>query len=541
MQHDFPLHHTPETWAQLALRAFARSTNLLISGQSFSIVSAHCAHDCAHTRSLAALLRGFGAHLSSDDSLVQATFIVAPSGRVAQEEADRLGGVRVLAPLQGEAVVIDADGHALIDPYDLASAANPEVAAAYGARRIEWARAHMPITRHAVERLSTTHSLDGLRVGLALVLEPKTAVLALELAAAGADVHVFGHADETRDDVAEVLRRRGLKVYAEAGATREREEQLAAQFLGARLHYLLDDGSHLIRMAHDDERAPAALTSMVGAAEETTSGLRPLREWQSESRLKIPVMASNDARSKTLFDNAYGTGQSCLFTTVDLIDPDHEGVDMSEHHIVIIGYGDVGRGLAHYAAALGARVSIVEIDPVRALTARMDGYATASLEQAAPHATIMFSATGERNTITLDTLRSLPHNAVVSVAGGVDQEIALDDALHSGARYSSLRRQDGSIARNIDALVFPGGHSVRVADRGGCINCTAGEGNPIEIMDLSFAVQIASLNELITHGRQMSPAVHPLPRQADDEVAGAALRCWQPIALLPSETKEDQA
>lgn len=547
VHHDFPVSTSPRLWAQLAVRAFARATNLLISGQPFRIVIEECDTQCAHVRELSQLLTRFGAQvecasshevahvsLPSDEepaaeSRFQASFVVAPSGLAAQDAALRVGGVRVLAPLQGEPVVVNCDDTLLLDPYDPQIGHGVDARNAYAARRIAWAADRMPITRQAASALAADCDLSGVHVGLSLVLEPKTAVLALELAKAGAQVSVFGHAEETRDDVANILRQRGLQVFADSQATPEQEEILARDFLVSQLHYLLDDGSHLIRMAHDVERAPGALEHMVGCAEETTSGLRPLHTWQAEGRLRVPVMASNDARSKTLFDNAYGTGQSCLLTTLDLLDPSNAGVDMSAQHVTVIGYGDVGRGFARYAHALGARVSVVELDPVRELQARMDGYLTGTLTDLAPTTTMLVSATGERNTINLDALRTLPKGACVTVAGGVDQEVATDDALAAGAHFAPVASPSGGIARQIDDLVFPDGHSVRVTDRGGCINCTAGEGNPIEIMDLSFAVQLASLRELLTQGHAMYPGLHALPREADDAVCTSALKLWMPL------------
>lgn len=541
VQHDFPMTLSPQQWAQLALRAFARATNLLVSGQAFTIVSDYRMNDCSHVAQLHQLLRSFGAHVriinpeehqAVGEVPVQATFIIGASGTSTQEYAASCSGLRVLAPLQGEPLVIHPEGTVLLDPYDPTVHLNADSLAIYGAHRIAWARSYMPVTRAAVSALASEGLLAGKRVGLALVLEPKTAVLALELAAAGAEVYVFGHADETREDVVAVLRSEGLKVFAESSATPEREEELAREFLSQGLHYLLDDGSHLIRMAHDEQRAPGALASLVGAAEETTSGLRPLRTWeQTPGKLQIPVMASNDARSKTLFDNGYGTGQSCLFTIIDLVDANRQGFPMSDQHVVVIGYGDVGRGFARFSAAMGAAVSVVELDPVRAMLARMDGHGVGALDALAPQATMLVSATGVRHTITVEALMALPDGAIVAVAGGVEQEIATDDACASGAQWGVAP------SRQIDPLIMPNGRRLLIADKGNCINVTAGEGNPIEIMDLSFGVQTASLAQLLRHGKDMPTGVHPLPSAADDHVCATALRVWQP---LPSAISTEQ-
>ena len=348
---------------------------------------------------------------------------------------------------------------------------------------------HMPVTEAAVRRIA--HLLPGRRIGLALVLEPKTAALALMLSEAGAEVSVFGHASETRDDVADELRREGLKVFADSQASPAQEEVLAREFLAENIEYLLDDGSHLIRMAHDPKRAPTALSAMIGAAEETTSGLRPLRHFP----LSIPVIASNDARSKTLFDNAYGTGQSCWTTVLDIIDPDGLGAPIPGMKVGIIGYGDVGKGCARFARALGAHVSVVELDPVRALQARMDGFTVAPLGELASTAGLLMSATGEPSTIPLSALEALAAGWTLSEAGDP----------------------------HVQRLTDPTGKSLRLLEKGEGINYTAGEGNPIEIMDMSFGVQVAALTELLTHGDELDPGLHNLPIQADNAVAQAAL------------------
>ena len=327
--------------AQLLLRAYARATNMLIAGRSFA----------TDDPTLAALLHAFGAHVRP---LSGAAGTPASSPVVFALEEDATptpGAITVLAPGGTFRAVVAPDGRTITGPGDEG--------------RIEWARAHMPVTEAAARALAPL--VAGRSVGLSLVLEPKTAALALMLAEAGARVSVFGWASETREDVAARLRDAGIPVFADSSASREREWELAREFLAQRNEFLLDDGSHLIRLAHDTEACPGVLDALVGAAEETTSGLRPLRCFD----LRIPVLAANDARSKTLFDNAYGTGQSCWTTILDLVDPRGVGAPVAGMRVVVIGYGDVGRGCARFGAALGARVTVVELDPVRALQASM--------------------------------------------------------------------------------------------------------------------------------------------------------------------------
>lgn len=390
------------------------------------------------------------------------------------------------------------DGSVLNGPHTPASA------------RIAWARTHMPLTSRPIDGVA------GLRIGLALVLEPKTAVLALRLAEAGADVRVYGHPDETRPEVAAALRDAGIPVHTGPPGEHSRPAappEAARDFLSQRLHLLVDDGAHLIRWAH---AVDGALEEMIGASEETTSGITRLRAAGRE--LRIPVIAANDARAKTLFDNAYGTGQSCLTTILDLLDPDAMGWPLWQARVAVAGYGDVGRGFAKLTAALGGTVAVADPDPVRLLQARMDGHNVGELTALARDADLLVSASGAADTVSLEVLHALPDGAAIAVAGGVDQEVATAHAEATGAIWRPF-------SPAVENLIFPDGRHVQVLDRGGCINCTAGEGNPIEIMDLSFGVQLAAVAHLLHD--PLPPGLHRLPREADDAVAAAALAAWR--------------
>ncbi|MFI6902762.1 adenosylhomocysteinase [Nonomuraea sp. NPDC050394] len=355
-----------------------------------------------------------------------------------------------------------------------------------GADRIAWARRFMPV----LGALSGELDLDGWRVGLVLVLEPKTANLALALREAGAEVIVHCPGRETSDDVAAALVRAGVPVLARSGTTRAQDDDLARRMLDAGLDALVDDGSRVIRLAHAEDR----LGPLRGAAEETTSGLRPLRVMAADGSLRVPVLAVNDARSKVLFDNVHGTGQSCVMAALDL-----SGLELDGLTCVIAGYGHVGQGVARYAAALGAQVVVSEVGPFAALRAHHDGLRVLPLIDACPEADLLFSATGVAGTVTSGHLAALKPGAFVAVAGGVEDEVERP----------------------------PGGRPVRpgVTDHGGwyllaegeCVNCAAAEGNPIEIMDLSLSLQALAVGHLL--GRRLPPGVHPLPDELDERVA----------------------
>jgi len=394
-----------------------------------------------------------------------------------------------------------------------------------GQDKIDWAARFMPVTRGIAGQLRESGAVRGLRIGLVLVLEPKTATLALELAAAGADVSVMCGASNTHDDTAAALQHAGIAVFARSDASAADDRAFALELLDRRPDVLVDDGSSVTRLAHTDR--PAVFETLRGATEETTSGLRPLRVMEREGALRIPVLAVNDARCKTLFDNRHGTGQSTLLTVLDLL-----ATPLDRAHVVVAGFGPVGRGVAQHARALGARVTIAEVDPVRALEAVFAGYDVDALESAAGSADLLISATGIAHTIDVEHLLALPEGAAVAVSGGVAQEIAIDAALAAGA----TRR---SIGHALESFDLPNGRSIVVLDDGGCINCTAGEGNPIEIMDLSFGVQLAAVDLLAREAGSLAPAVHLLPPEVDDRVARAKLDALGLRIDAPSSAQRD--
>ncbi|MBZ4487162.1 adenosylhomocysteinase [Microbacterium sp. cx-55] len=459
--------------AERIVRRFARRTNLLIAGRPARIRRPLDAGIAPLAAELERMLRALGAVIVTDSAgagTVEYAFDLLPAG------ADPVD------------VPLLLDGAPLPDRGDAAG-------------RIAFAGAHMPVSR----RVAAGLDLRGLRVGVAMVLEPKTAQLALLLRAAGAEVAVYAHPDETDADVAAALRADGMPVDADAALSGERERQSALGFLRRGFDVLIDDGSHLIRLAHEVD--PAIVDGWIGANEETTSGLTPLRAMERAGALRIPVLAVNDALTKTRFDNRYGTGQSCVFAIADLLD--EVGISLRDQPALVIGYGPVGEGVAAQLAAFGAEVRVAETDPVRALVARHDGFVVEPALVAAPDALVV-SATGVPETVTVG-IRTAAR--IVAVAGGVPGEVDL-----AGAELSPVSRLDGAVLRHVER-VSPGG--ALLIDRGGGVNITGAEGNPIEIMDLSFAVQLAALDHLV---RTRPPiGVHALPAEIDDVVARAAL------------------
>ncbi|WP_327091222.1 adenosylhomocysteinase [Nonomuraea sp. NBC_01738] len=439
--------------AQAVIQAVLRDTNLLLTGKRVAI-----AGDAPP--GLAARLRAMGAHPGSPIGEADLVFGEAVQPSEVKAGAIVAGNVRRGGPGGGHGGG-QGGGHG--------------GGLGTGAERIAWARRFMPV----LGALAGDLRLDGARIGLVLVLEPKTAVLALTLRDAGAEVTVHCPGRETDDDVAAALAREGVGVLAKRGTTRAEDDDLARRMLDQGLDLLVDDGSRVIRLAHAEDR----LGPIRGAAEETTSGLRPLRVMRERGELRVPVMAVNDARSKVLFDNVYGTGQSCVMAALDLT-----GLELDGAVVAVAGYGHVGQGVARYAAALGADVVVSEVEPFAALRAHHDGHRVLPLVRACAEADLVFSATGIAHTITAGHLAAMRPGTYVAVAGGVRDEVELPAP----------------------------GHVTVLAD-GECVNCAAAEGNPVEIMDLSLSVQALAVEHLLHH--DLPPAVHLLPEALDERVA----------------------
>ncbi|WP_439692764.1 adenosylhomocysteinase [Curtobacterium sp. SP.BCo] len=536
------------SWASAAVRRFAAATNLLVAARRFRVVGG----DPRDAAALHGLLTGLGARPAADHEPVDQLWCLGSpeeSTPVVEREADRPRGATLVVIDAGRHVpAVDEDAFGPVtsarpgvlgvpalsdDVFLVSTGRDPEDDPAAEAR-LRWARRSMPVSRAVAAELRDGGLLRGTRIGVAMFLEPKTAVLSLLLRDAGAEVVVYAHADETDDAVADVLRHAGLPVHASSTATLAEQQALALAMLDSRPHILLDDGSHLIRLAHQER--PDLLPTMLGAAEETTSGLRPLRVMAARGELGIPVVAVNDARTKTFFDNRYGTGQSTVFAVLDLVD----GLPSGTHRVrpggtaVVAGFGHVGEGVALVLAALGFRVTVAETDPVRALQALFAGHAVAPLADAVRSADLVVSATGVADTVTLDVLRACADGAVVAVAGGVDQEIAIDAAVAAGAVRSP-------VSRKVERFAWPDGHAVLVLDGGGCINITAAEGNPVEIMDLSFAAQLGAVRMLLERGDELDRAVVPIDPAVDEATARTALTAFGSRAAPPGPLAEHPA
>ncbi|MBW3078646.1 adenosylhomocysteinase [Bifidobacterium simiiventris] len=381
-----------------------------------------------------------------------------------------------------------------------------------GKDAIDYAERHMTVLRTLMAQLRKTVDFTGVRIAVCLVLEPKTAVLLRQLKAAGATVGVFADPSETDQRVADQLTSEGIAVEANVCWTPEQTQAGALRLLDTiRPQIIIDDGASFARLAAAER--PELLRDLIGVAEETTSGVRAFQAMQDAGALDFPVIAVNDSVLKTGFDNEHGTGETCVTTMQELLGAHC----FDDTNVAVIGYGPVGRGFARRVRALGANVVICDTDPVAALKAVFDGFAAQDIDDAVANARIVVSATGVRHTIAVEHMRLMHSGTVLSVIGGIANEIALDDI--PGFRHDN--------ARTISEISVPDGPTLTLLAEGDGVNYTAGGGNPIEIMDLSFAVQSSAVARLLesraTGGDQLAPGLHRLDAASDRRIAQVAL------------------
>jgi adenosylhomocysteinase len=379
-----------------------------------------------------------------------------------------------------------------------------------GHKKIDWAAEHSPVLNRIRDEYLKDGTFDGLGVGVALPIEAKTAYLTVVLAEAGANVAVASPGPFfVQDDVAAALAERGVTVYASseadpADADRPLERVLDRVAEG-RDAVLIDDRAGLTRLAHTTRRE--LLPRIRGASEETTSGVAKFRAMELEGVLEFPTVAANDARCKYLFDNRYGTGQSAITAIMQ-----NTNLMMGGKRLVVLGYGWCGKGIARYAAGLGARVTVCEVDPVRGLEAYADGFDVLPALEACGEAEILITATGSTDVLTTEHFERMRDGAILANAGGVDVEIDVDGLREASSGVREVRR-------NVEEFRFANGKKINLVGKGMVVNLTAGDGHPVEIMDLTFAIQALCAHHLANDGNALDNRVHLLPKEIDDEVA----------------------
>jgi adenosylhomocysteinase len=400
-----------------------------------------------------------------------------------------------------------------------------------GEKKIAWARRNMPLLNSIEKELSVTKPFKGLKITLSVHMEAKTACLCRVMQAAGAEMHVTGcNPLSTQDDVAAALavgnsHVGGIDVNAWHGATAEEYERhlMAALMTGPNI--IIDDGGDLVNLVHT--KLQHLIPNIIGGCEETTTGIMRLHAMMREGALKFPMITVNNARCKYLFDNRYGTGQSVwdgINRTTNLI--------AAGKNVVIAGYGWCGKGIAMRGRGFGARVIVTEIDPVKALEAMMDGFDVMPMSEAAQIGDLFITATGCRDIITKEHFGMIKDGAVLCNAGHFNVEV---DVKYLDAH--AVKREEQK--PNIMGYTLDNGKTLFVLAEGRLVNLASGDGHPVEIMDMSFAIQTLSAKYLADNRGDIGVGVIPVPEEIDTAVAVKKLAaCGLSIDALTEEQKK---
>ena len=390
---------------------------------------------------------------------------------------------------------------------------SPELAAD-GQQKIDWVRRNMPILRQLESEFRKQQPFAGKRVLVCVHLEAKTAYLSLVLAAGGATVAVTGsNPGSTKDDVVAALDALGLHVYARHGATLDEMEGYMSMALDIRPHVVIDDGGDIVELLHG--RRSELSAGVLGACEETTTGVLRASARAQVNELAFPVMLINDARCKYLFDNVHGTGQSvwdALMRTTNLV--------LAGKTIVIVGFGWCGRGCALRAAGLGAKVIVCEVDAVKAADAAMNGYQVMPLLEACRKADIVLTVTGVSSTLDHEHFSVMKDGVLIANAGHFRSEINVDALQVLAVEQAPMRDR-------VHGYKTPSGAWLYLIGDGNIVNIACADGHPAEIMDTSFALQALSARYLVESQEDLLPGVYHVPDDIDQQVAQMKLASMQ--------------
>ncbi|MEE9191199.1 MAG: adenosylhomocysteinase [Candidatus Aerophobetes bacterium] len=402
-----------------------------------------------------------------------------------------------------------------------------ETLAAQGRTRIEWADSRMPVVEVIRKRFSREKPFKGVRIAACLHVTSETANLMRTLKEGGADIRLCASNPlSTQDEVAACLvRDYRIEVFAIRGDDKKTYYQHIQSALEINPHLTMDDGADLISTIHS-ERLDLA-SKVVGGTEETTTGVIRLRSMADENLLRYPVIAVNDAATKYLFDNRYGTGQS----TIDGI-LRATNILLAGSVFVVCGYGWCGRGIAMRARGMGAKVVVCEVDSLRALEATMDGYSVMPLLGVASQGEVFVTSTGDRSVIDRRHFELMKDGVIVANAGHFNVEIDLEGL----AALASKRRKT---RENVEEYTLKDGRRINVLAEGRLVNLAAAEGHPSMVMDMSFANQALSCEYLVREGKTLENKVYPVPQSIDRKIADLKLRSMgiQIDELTPEQRK----
>jgi len=377
-----------------------------------------------------------------------------------------------------------------------------------GRKRIVWAGQDMPVLRRVKERFHKEQPFRGMHFSACLHVTAETANLVQTLKAGGASVVLCASNPlSTQDDVAaSLVQHDRIPTYAIKGEDHKTYYRHLRAALDHKPVITMDDGADLVSLLHTDYSHLAS--NLVASMEETTTGVIRLRALERDGALKIPVIAVNDAATKHLFDNRYGTGQSTIDGVIRATD-----MLIAGKRIIIAGYGWCGKGVASRARGMGAKVIVTEVDPIRALEAAMDGLEVMTMREAARVGDLFITLTGDMHVIAKEHLKAMKDGAVVCNSGHFDIEIDLK------ALKQLSTRVDKNVRNSVDAYVLPGGKKIYLIGEGRLVNLAAAEGHPASVMDMSFATQALASEWAVKNRRKLTPKVYEVPKAVEDWVA----------------------
>jgi adenosylhomocysteinase len=388
---------------------------------------------------------------------------------------------------------------------------------------IEWASLHMPVLKKIKQRFEKEKPLENIQLGACLHVTKETAVLVDVFMAGGARIALCGSNPlSTQDDVAAALAKKGVNVYAWRGETTEEYYWCINKVIDHSPQITLDDGADLVGTIHAQRNE--ALPKIKGGTEETTTGVLRLRAMERSGALRYPIIAVNDAYTKYLFDNRYGTGQSTIdgiLRTTSIL--------LAGKVFVVCGYGWCGRGLAWRARGMGANVIVTEVNPTRALEAVMDGFQVMPLSKAATIGDIFVTLTGDINVIRKEHMLKMKNGAMIANSGHFNVEINIPE-------LEGIATSKRIIRPNLEEYTLQNGKKLYLLAEGRLVNLAAAEGHPSEVMDMSFANQALCV-EYLAKKEKLEPKVYPVPKEIDDFVARLKLNA---IGIEIDELTEEQ-
>jgi adenosylhomocysteinase len=389
-----------------------------------------------------------------------------------------------------------------------------------GEQKIYWAESRMGIISKIRERFSRELPFKGIRVGMALHLEAKTAVLAKTLKKGGAEVYITSCNPLTTDDDVAVALSDQLHVYAKRGQTRDEYYESLNKVLDSEPNIIIDDGGDLTTLLHTERKL-----EIMGGNEETTTGVMRLKIMEKQGILKFPMFDVNDAEMKHLFDNRYGTGQSTLdgiMSTTNIL--------IAGKNVVVAGYGWCGKGIAMRMKGMGAKVTVTEVDPVKAIEAHMDGFIVKKMEEAIKDADIVVTATGVKDIVRKEHFLKAKNGCIFANSGHFDVEINKND-------LSSISKEKKNVRKYVEEYILKDGKKLYLLGEGRLINLVGGQGHPVEIMDLSFSIQALTAEYIVKNHSNLDKKVYPVPKEIDRGVAEIALNIF---GIEKDELTEEQ-